>query len=106
MMKNQLMKETNTDTMKKPIRNIHALNKRMSDLRLKQHMLENKIDHNFQHLRDNFMGMGLNSVFGKRTRASSFWAEIVTHVMESEKLQQAVKNFVNKITDKISDALK
>ncbi|MEY4115086.1 MAG: hypothetical protein RLZ76_1779 [Bacteroidota bacterium] len=96
----------NTDTMKKPIKNIHALNKRISDLKIKQLMLENKMDHNFQHLRENFLGMGLNSIFGKWTRASSFWTEIVTHVMESEKLQQAVKNFVNKITDKIGDALK
>jgi len=78
----------------------------MSDIKLKQLMLENEMDHNFQHLRENFMGMELYSIFGKRTRASSFWAEIVTHAMESEKLQQAVKNFVNKITDKIGDALK
>ena len=99
-------KQMNIDVMKKPIKNIHALNKRISDLKVKQLMLENKMDHNFQHLRENALGMGLHSVFGKRTRASSFWAEIVTHIMESEKLQQAVKNFVNKITDKISDALK
>ncbi len=92
--------------MKKPIKNIHALNKRISDLKVKQLMIENKLDHNFQGLRENFLGMGLNSVFGKRTRASSFWADIVTHVMESEKLQQGVKNFVTKLTDKIGDALK
>jgi len=30
------------------------------------------MDHNFQHLRENFMGMELYSIFGKRTRASSF----------------------------------
>jgi hypothetical protein len=96
----------NFKQMKKPIKNIHALNKRISDLKVKQLMIENKLDHNFQALRENFLGMGLNSVFGKRTRASSFWADIVTHVMESEKLQQGVKNFVTKLTDKIGDALK
>jgi len=32
----------NTDTMKKPIKNIHALNKRMSDLKLKQLMLKKR----------------------------------------------------------------
>jgi hypothetical protein len=100
------MKMKNFKPMKKPIKNIHALNKRISDLKVKQLMIENKLDHNFQALRENFWGMGLNSVFGKRTRASSFWADIVTHVMESEKLQQGVKNFVTKLTDKIGDALK
>jgi hypothetical protein len=100
------MKMKNFKLMKKPIKNIHALNKRISDLKVKQLMIENKLDHNFQGLRENFLGMGLNSVFGKRTRASSFWADIVTHVMESEKLQQGVKNFVTKLTDKIGDALK
>ena len=92
--------------MKKPIRNIHTLNKRISDLKLKRYKLENKLDDNFQNLRENFLGMSLNSMFGKRSRAGSFWAEIVTHVMESEKLQQGVKNFVTKLTDKIGDALK
>ena len=92
--------------MKKPIKNIHALNKRISDLKLKQYKLENRLDDNFHHLRENFLGMGLNSVFGKRTSASSFWSEIITHVLESDKLQQGVKNFVSKVTDKIGDALK
>lgn len=92
--------------MKKPIRNIHTLNKRISDLKLKKYKLENKLDDNFHDLRENFLGMSLNSIFGKRSRASNFWAEIVTHVMESEKLQQGVKNFVSKVTDKIGDALK
>lgn len=92
--------------MRKPIKNIHSLNKRISDLKLKQYKLEDRIDDNFQNLRENFVGMSLNSVFGKKTSAGSFWAEIVTHVMESEKLQQGVKNFVTKVTDKIGDALK
>ena len=92
--------------MKKPIRTLRALNKRISDLKLKQHKLEDKLENNVENLREHFLGMTLNSIFGKRTRASSFWAEIVTHAMESEKLQQGVKNFVSKMSDKIGDALK
>lgn len=92
--------------MKKPIRTLRALNKRISDLKLKQHKLEDNLENNVENLREHFLGMTLNSIFGKRTRASSFWAEIVTHAMESEKLQQGVKNFVSKMSDKIGDALK
>lgn len=92
--------------MKKPIRTLRALNKRISDLKLKQQKLEDKLENNAENLREHFLGMTLNSIFGKRTRASSFWAEIVTHAMESEKLQQGVKNFVSKMSDKIGDALK
>jgi hypothetical protein len=92
--------------MKKPIKNIHSLNKRINDLKLKQNKLEDKLDNNFHELKENFLGMSLNSILGKKNRASNFWAEIVTHVMESEKLQQGVKNFVSKMSDKIGDALK
>ena len=50
--------------------------------------------------------MTLNSIFGGKRTTTNFWADIVGRFMESEKLQQGVSNLVNKVADKIGDALK
>ena len=69
--------------------------------------LETKLDNNFSSLKDNYVGMTFNSIFGTKKKSTThFWADIVTRVMESEKLQQGVSNLVNKVADKIGDALK
>lgn len=92
--------------MRKPIRNIHALNRSIRDLKEKQKDLEVKLDVNFQHLRDNYMRMSLNTVFGSvKKNSANFWREIITRFMESEKLQQGVGNFAASVADKIGEGI-
>lgn len=92
--------------MKIPIKNIHALNRRISDLKLKQYKLESQLDDNFHRLNENFMGMGINSLFRKRSHAGGFWTEILTLLVENDKFKQGVKNLFSKLTDRLGDALK
>jgi len=92
--------------MNRRIRNIEQLDRSIRELKAKQKSLETSIDHNFQGLKGNYFNMTLNSIFGGKRTTTNFWAGIVTRFMESEKLQQGVSNLVNKVADKIGDALK
>lgn len=92
--------------MRKPIRNIHSLNRSIRDLKEKQKDLELRMDLNFRHLRDNYVKMTMNSVFGSvRKNSANFWREMITRFMESEKLQQGVGNFAASIADKIGEGI-
>ncbi|MEN9951019.1 MAG: hypothetical protein RLY85_1771 [Bacteroidota bacterium] len=95
---------TNTETMSRPIRNIHALNRAIHELKDRQKELEGKLEQNFQHLSGNYMSMGMNSLFGGKKARSNFWADLATRVMESEKLQTGVGNLVGKLADKVGEA--
>ena len=92
--------------MNRRIRNIEQLDRTIRELKAKQKSLEISIDNNFQSLKGNYFNMTLNSIFGGKRTTTNFWAGIVTRFMESEKLQQGVSNLVNKVADKIGDALK
>ena len=92
--------------MNRRIRNIEQLDRTIRELKMKQKSLEGSIDHNFKSLKGNYFNMTLNSIFGGKRSTTNFWADIVGRFMESEKLQQGVSNLVNKVADKIGDALK
>lgn len=63
---------TNTETMSRPIRNIHALNRAIHELKDRQKELEGKLEQNFQHLSGNYMSMGMNSLFGGKRPGAIF----------------------------------
>lgn len=90
--------------MGRPIRNIHALNRTIHELKEKRKVLEGQLEQNFQHLGNNYVGMGMNSIFGSRKARTSFWADMATRIMESEKLQAGVGSLVGKLADKIGEA--
>jgi hypothetical protein len=94
----------NTETMSKPIRNIHALNRHIRELKERQKVLETQMSQNFENLRGNYVGMTMNSIIGGKRQSTNFWAEVVTRVMESEKLQKGVSSLVGKMADKIGEA--
>lgn len=92
--------------MNRRIRTIEQLDMTIRELRMKQKSLENSLDNNFQNLKGNYFSMTMNSVFGGKRSNTSFWADIVTRFMESEKLQEGVSNLVSKMADKVGDVLK
>jgi hypothetical protein len=94
----------NIDAMSRPIRNIHALNRAIHDLKDKRKDLESKLETNFRYLGSNYVSMGMNSIFGGKKNRTNFWADMATRVMESEKLQAGVGNLIGKLADRIGDA--
>jgi hypothetical protein len=92
--------------MNKPIRSIQALNISIRELRDKQKALEVKMDENLMNLKGNYFNMTLSSVFGEKKARTHFWASILSRFMESEKVQQGIGNLMDKIADKLSNAIK
>ncbi len=98
------MRTINIKAMSRPIRNIHALNRSIHELKDKRKVLEGKLEQNFQHLGSNYVNMGLNSFFGGKKARSNFWANLATRVLESEKLQTGVGNLVGNLADRLGEA--
>lgn len=94
----------NIDAMSRPIRNIHALNRAIHELKDKRKDLEAKLDTNFRYLGSNYVSMGMNSIFGGKKARTNFWADMATRVMESEKLQAGVGSLIGKLADRIGEA--
>lgn len=94
----------NIDSMSRPIRNIHSLNRAIHELKEKRKELEGKLDNNFRYLGSNYVSMGMNSIFGGKKTRTNFWADMATRVMESEKLQAGVGNIIGKLADRIGEA--
>lgn len=92
--------------MAKKIKTIHTLNRSIRELKDKKRDLELRMENNFDTLKENYWGMTINSIFGGRRSATHFWADIVTRIMESEKLQKGVADMVGKAADKIGDLFK
>lgn len=92
--------------MNRPIHNIKSLERRIRELNKRQEELEHKLDHNFQSLKDNYVGMTFNSLFGSRKKSTThFWADIVTRIMESEKLQNGVSKLAETLADKVGEGI-
>ncbi len=92
--------------MNRPIHNIKSLERRIRELNKRQEELEHKLDHNFQPLKDNYVGMTFNSFFGSRKKSTThFWTDVVTRIMESEKLQNGVSKLAETLADKVGEGI-
>jgi hypothetical protein len=92
--------------MSKQIHNIKSLDRRLGELKRKQLELETKLDNNFSSLKDNYVGMTFNSIFGSKKKTTThFWADIVTRIMESEKLQTGVSKLAETLADKVGEGI-
>jgi hypothetical protein len=100
------MKRKKNIKMRRRIHNIQSLNRSIYELREKRKDIEAKLDANFSNLKGNYFNMTLNTIFGGRKSPTHFWADIVTRVMESEKLQHGIGDLVTKAADKIGEALR
>lgn len=92
--------------MNKHIHNIKSLDRRVSELRKKKLLLEDQLDANFSSLKDNYMSMSFNTIFGsKKKSTTNFWADVVTRIMESEKLQAGVGKLAETLADKVGEGI-
>lgn len=88
------------------IHNIQTLNRSIRELKGKKKEIEARLDDNFNNLKGNYFNMTLNSFFGNRKSPGHFWADLVSRIMESEKLQHGIGDLVSKAADKIGETLK
>jgi hypothetical protein len=92
--------------MSNSIHDIKSLDIKIQSLKQRQKDIEHKLDVNMQNLKANYLGMTFNSFFGsKKNNKGSFWGDMAGRFMESEKLQNGVGNFVEKMASKLGDFL-
>jgi hypothetical protein len=92
--------------MSNSIHDIKSLDIKIQSLKQRQKDIEHKLDVNMQNLKANYLGMTFNSFFGDRkNNKGSFWGDMAGRFMESEKLQNGVGNFVEKMANKLGDFL-
>lgn len=81
----RIMTEHFTTIMKKnkPIRNLDTLEKEMYRLELQAKNIEEKLDHNLDHLQENYLSMTMNSFFckkeNKKETGGHFWSSFFNH---------------------------
>lgn len=74
--------------------------------KLRASEIERRLDHNVEHLRENFRGMAFRSVLGGRSSGREFAGEFTLRLLESEKLQDNLLSFVDKLTDRLARAVR
>jgi hypothetical protein len=81
----------------KNIHNLDSLEREIYRLKLETKNIEEKLDHNLEHLHENFSSMAMNSFFRKNKNEEK--DNIFGSFLKNEKLN----TFVNKITDHITE---
>lgn len=85
---------------------MHRLEKEIHRNRRRAAEIERALDHNVEHFRENFRGMALRSVFGGRSSGREVAGEFTLRLLESEKLQDNLLSFVDKLTDRLARAVR
>jgi|SRR6266496_4584204 len=83
----------------KNIRNLDSLEREIYRLKLETKNTEEKLDHNLEHLQENFSSMAMNSLFCKKKNKEEEKENHLGSFLKNEKLNIVV----NKITDRIAD---
>ena len=86
---------------------MERLEKEIYRKRLRAAEIEKALDYNVEHLRENFRGMAFRSVFGGgRSSGREIAGEFTLRLLESEKLQDNLLSFVDKLTDRLARAVR
>ena len=89
------------------IRTMDRLEREIRRRKVRAAEIERALDDNVGHLRENFRGMAVNSVFGsRRTSGREIAGELTLRLLESEKLQDNLLSLVDKLTERISKAVR
>lgn len=91
---------------RKRIGSMERLEKEIYRKRLRAAEIERALDHNVEHFRENFRGMAFRSVFGGRSSGREVAGEFTLRLLESEKLQDNLLSFVDKLTDRLARAVR
>jgi hypothetical protein len=89
----------------KKIRNLDSLDRELYRLKLEAKNLEEKIDHNLDHLQENYLSMTMNSVFSghesKRNGNNGFWKSF----LKNDGFNSAVDSIAGNIATKAAEGL-
>lgn len=89
------------------IHNLDSLEKEIYRLKLHSRKLEDKMDENFTHLKENYGRMARNSVFGKKdgSMKDALGAGISGAFFRNERLQQAIDKIVGHLVEKATEGI-
>jgi hypothetical protein len=89
----------------KNIHNLDSLDRELYRLNLEAKNLEEKLDHNLDHLQENYLSMTMNSVFGRHENKNNgdngFWKSFV----KNEGFNSAVKTIAGNVAAKAAEEL-
>lgn len=89
----------------KNIHSLHSLEKEIFKLQLKARAIEDTLDHNFDHLQDNFNRMAWNSLVRYKSNKQSWSAGVVQGLLGQDRIQDALAKLVAFLADRLSDGL-
>jgi hypothetical protein len=89
----------------KNIRNLDSLDRELYRLKLEAKNLEEKLDHNLDHLQENYFSMTMNSVFCRHENKNNgdygFWKSFV----KNEGFNGAVNTIASNVASKAAEGL-
>jgi hypothetical protein len=91
---------------KNRIKNVDALEKEIYKRKLRLREIEKNLGHNVDQLRDNFGSMALQTILGAgKKNPVSITGNLMMTVMNNEKLQSSLAEFVERLAEKIGDGI-
>lgn len=83
----------------KNIHNLDSLECEIYRLQLEAKRIEEKLDHNLEHLHENFSSMAMNSFFCHKRNKISEKDSLISEVLDNEKLNSVL----GKVTDRMAE---
>jgi len=93
------------DMKAKNIHNLDSLEKEIYRLQLAAKLIEEKLDHNFDHLHENFSSMAMNSFFCSKKNKSSEKDNLFSEVLNNEKLNSVLSKVTDRMAERAADGV-
>jgi len=91
---------------KRTIRNLDSLEKEIYRRKLRLKEIESTLGNNVDHMKDHFGEMALHSILGPgKSNPMSVTGNLMMTVMNNEKLQSSLAEFVERLAEKIGDGI-
>lgn len=92
--------------MTRKYHNLDTLEKEIYRLQLEAKNKREKLNSNFEHLRDHYTSMTMNSVFNHSAdRKEKLKEKIINSIWENEKIQEGLDQIIERLADKTSDGI-
>jgi len=92
----------------KKAKNIHSLDsleREIYRLKLEAKSIEDKMDHNFEHLQENFSSMTMNSFCSKRKNKEDGKDSLFGSFLKNEKLNSVADKITDHIANRAADGI-
>ena len=89
----------------KSIHNLDSLEKEIYRLQLEVKHVEEKLDHNLDHLHENFSSIAMNSFFCSKKNKSSEKDSLFSEVLNNEKLNSVLGKVTDRMAERAADGV-